>query len=53
LKNSTGKVDKGYLSKARKVLKVIPSVANEVVAGGTSLNDAYQQARDIEANSNN
>ena len=42
---------KQYLNKARSVLRILPSVADEVIAGGTSLNDAYQQARDIEAKS--
>ena len=41
-----------YIRKARIVLRVLPSVASEVISGGTSLNDAYQQARDIEAKSN-
>ena len=37
---------------ARFILRKTPDVANEVLACGTSLNVAYQQARDIEAKSN-
>jgi len=36
-----------YIRKARIVLRVLPSVASEVISGGTSLNDAYQQADDL------
>jgi len=52
LKNSTGNFDKGYLSMARKVLSVLPMNVKEVIGGGTSLSDAYQQARDLEDKSN-
>lgn len=45
-------VKERYLRMARNVLRTLPSVADEVIAGGTSLNDAYQQARDIKAKSN-
>ena len=41
-----------YIRKAIIVLRVLPSVASEVISGGKSLNDAYQQARELEANSN-
>ena len=33
-----------YLSKARKVLEALPSVAQEVISGGLRVDEAYQQA---------
>ena len=49
LKNSTGAdFDKGYLSHARTVLRLLPEVARDVLAGKVSLGDAYELARAAE-----
>ncbi len=49
LNNSTINIDKGYISQARTVLIHAPSLADNVLAGAASLNDAYQEARNAKA----
>ena len=47
LKNSTEHFgfDKGYLSRARTVLRFAPDLADGVLTGSTSLDEAYKTAR--------
>jgi len=41
----SGEVSQQRLSQARKVLRLLPDVARDVLANGVSLNDAYELAR--------
>lgn len=46
LKNSTGMVDKAYVSKARTVLAHKPDLAPNVLVGAVPLDAAYQEAQE-------